>query len=108
MLNHCPISRPATHPPATVATSVNAPPIRDASMTRPLRILYMYSPTNSAIGIVQAIVNVPHAEPGTRRTAPGGSAALPSAHCIGVADCKSNFSLISIDDLPPFHVSVVP
>ena len=29
----------------------------------------MYQPTNSAIGIVQAIVNVPHELPGTSRSA---------------------------------------
>ena len=32
----------------------------------------MYQPTNSAIGIVQAIVNVPHELPGTSRLAPSG------------------------------------
>src|SRR5438270_827852 len=40
----------------------------DASTTWPGRILYMYSPTNSAIGMVQAIVNVPHGLPGIART----------------------------------------
>jgi hypothetical protein len=35
----------------------------------------MYKPTNSAIGIVQAMVNVPQDEPGTRRDAPAGIAA---------------------------------
>ncbi len=32
----------------------------------------MYQPTKSAIGIVQAIVNVPHELPGTSRLAPSG------------------------------------
>ncbi len=32
----------------------------DASTTFPLRMRYMHRPTNSAIGIVQAMVNVPH------------------------------------------------
>ena len=52
----------------------------DASITRPGRILYMYRPTNSAIGIVQAMVNVPQEEPGTRRTAPAGRAARAACH----------------------------
>jgi hypothetical protein len=34
----------------------------------------MYKPTKSAMGIVQAIVNVPHELPGTRRTEPLGKA----------------------------------
>ena len=33
----------------------------------------MYKPTKSAIGIVQAIVNVPHELPGTSISRPGGS-----------------------------------
>ena len=44
----------------------------DASTTFPLRNRYMYQPTNSAIGIVQAIVNVPHELPGTSRRAFSG------------------------------------
>ena len=44
----------------------------DASTTFPLRNRYMYQPTNSAIGIVQAIVNVPHELPGTSRRASSG------------------------------------
>src|SRR4051794_8829878 len=71
-LNQWPTSWLATHPPAKVATSVRAAPMIDASITRPGRILYMYRPMNRAIGIVQAMVNVPHEEPGTRRTAPAG------------------------------------
>ena len=50
----------------------------DASTTRPLRILYMYSPTNSAIGIVQAMVNVPHELPGIACRTPSGSRMTPS------------------------------
>ena len=44
----------------------------DASRIFPLRKRYMYQPTKSAIGIVQAIVNVPHELPGTSRTASSG------------------------------------
>jgi hypothetical protein len=39
----------------------------------PGRILYIHKPTSSAIGIVQAIVKVPHELPGTRRTASAGN-----------------------------------
>ena len=56
---------PGIQPPMTVAANVAAAPISEASTTRPLRMRYMYSPTNSAIGIVQAIVNVPQELPGT-------------------------------------------
>src|SRR5437764_262600 len=55
--------------PATVAASTPAAPTSDASTTFPLRNRYMYQPTNSAIGIVQAMVNVPHELPGTSRRA---------------------------------------
>src|SRR5947209_1759916 len=57
------------HAPATVAASTPAAPTSDASTTFPLRNRYMYQPTNSAIGIVQAMVNVPHELPGTSRRA---------------------------------------
>ena len=46
----------------------------EASTTRPLRSLYMYSPIASAIGTVQAIVNVPHELPGTACVDAGGQA----------------------------------
>ena len=45
----------------------------EASTTFPLRRRYMYQPTKRAIGIVQAIVKVPHDEPGTSRRACSGS-----------------------------------
>ena len=54
-----------------MAANVAAAPISDASTTRPLRILYMYKPINSAIGTVQAIVNVPHELPGHELLGPG-------------------------------------
>src|SRR5476651_373323 len=44
----------------------------EASTTRPLRSLYMYSPMNSAIGTVHAIVNVPQELPGTAWVTPAG------------------------------------
>ena len=55
---------------------------------------YMYKPTNSAIGIVQAIVNVPHELPGTSRT--DDAAGKPSALMLSVdrelraAACRCN------------------
>src|SRR2546423_217737 len=66
-----------THPPRNVAPSVSAPPMIDASTMRPGRILYMYNPTNSAMGIVQAIVKVPQLLPGVTRAASGASATAP-------------------------------
>ena len=41
-------------------------------MTFPLRRRYMYQPTKSAMGIVQAMVKVPHELPGTSRRACSG------------------------------------
>src|SRR4051794_6425604 len=61
-----------TQAPAIVAASTPAAPTSEASTTLPLRNRYMYQPTNSAIGIVQAMVNVPHELPGTSRLAPLG------------------------------------
>src|SRR5439155_25781860 len=98
----------ATHPPTNVATSVSAPPMSDASTIRPLRILYMYRPTNRAMGMVQAIVNVPHDEPGTRRTAPGGNLAALPAHTSGVVLLLWNDSLNVMDERPPLHSMRVP
>src|SRR5262249_21701154 len=64
--------------PAMVTAIVAAAPISDASRIFPRRNLYIYRPTNSAIGIVQAIVNVPHELPGTANTAPAGNVTRPS------------------------------
>src|SRR3954453_19806489 len=61
------------YPPRNTAPSVRAAPTSDASTTLPGRSLYIHRPTSKAMGIVQAIVNVPHDEPGTRRTASAGS-----------------------------------
>ncbi len=58
-------AEPGIQLPATVAASTAAAPIAEASTTRPLRILYIYNPTTSAIGTVQAMVNVPHELPAT-------------------------------------------
>ena len=44
----------------------------DASTTRPGRMLYIHKPTNRAIGMVQAMVNVPQEEPGTVCEHPDG------------------------------------
>src|SRR6478736_1759041 len=64
--------------PAIVTPIVAAAPISEASRILPLRSLYMYSPTKSAIGIVQAIVNVPQELPGTSCVTPAGSVSLRS------------------------------
>ena len=40
----------------------------------PLRMRYIHRPTNRAIGIVQAMVNVPQELPGTTWTHPAGRA----------------------------------
>ena len=45
----------------------------EASSVLPGRSLNMYRPMNNAMGMVQAIVNVPQEEPGTTRTASLGS-----------------------------------
>ena len=82
--------------------------MNDASTTRPGRILYMYSPTNSAIGIVQAMVKVPQEEPGTRRTAPAGSVAVSPVQARGVGLLMWKDSLNVIDDRPPFQLIRVP
>src|SRR3954462_7411167 len=59
------------------------------------------------MGIVQAMVNVPHEEPGMTRTAPGGILA-PPAQLIGAELWSSKDSLNVIDDLPSFHCKRVP
>src|SRR3954453_8887775 len=74
-------AQPRPQAPAPVAASTPAAPTSDASTTRPLRNRYMYQPTNSAIGIVQAIVNVPHELPGTTRLAPFGRTTLGPCPC---------------------------
>src|SRR3954470_20776961 len=104
-LKTCAKELSTTNPPRIVAPIVSTPPITDASTTWPGRSLYMYSPTNSAIGIVQAIVNVPQELPGTRRTAPGGMAARPSFQNNGVDDFMSNSSENVIDCWPLFQSS---
>ena len=63
--------------------SVSAPPMSDASTTLPLRMRYMYRPTNRAIGIVQAMVNVPHELPGTTCLQPCGQ-----DECRSVGVCR--------------------
>src|SRR5262245_13342741 len=87
----------ATQRPATVAASTPAAPINDASTTRPLRILYIYRPTNKAMGIVQAIVNVPQELPGTSSTASAGSAIVhfasgASGCCVDVGTLRTKDS----------------
>ena len=70
----------------------------------------MYSPTNSAIGIVQAIVKVPQEEPGMTRAASASegfaglglsSTTAPSRTSSGVGLLSWNASEIGIVDLPP-------
>src|SRR3954453_8366256 len=70
-------AQPRPQAPAPVAASTPAAPTSDASTTFPLRNRYMYQPTNRAIGIVQAIVNVPQELPGTSRLAPSGRTKPP-------------------------------
>src|SRR5436309_1219211 len=76
---------PGIAAPATVAASTPTAPTSEASTTRPLRNRYMYQPTNSAIGIVQAMVNVPHELPGTSRVAPLGSVKPPPGLLLSLA-----------------------
>src|SRR4051794_10115255 len=59
-------------PPRKTAPSVRAAPTIDASTVLPGRSLYIQRPTSRAIGIVQAMVNVPQEEPGTMRAEFGG------------------------------------
>src|SRR5262249_42977972 len=72
-------AEPGTQLPTTTAPSVARAPSSDASTTAPLRILYMYRPTNSAMGMVQAMVKVPQELPGTTWTQPGGNVTAPFA-----------------------------
>src|ERR1019366_2007037 len=65
-------------PPATVATSTPTGPMADASTTRPLRKRYIQKLTNSAIGIVQAMVKVPQELPGMTCTQPSPNVTFPS------------------------------
>ena len=62
--------------PSQVQASTAKAPISDASTTLPLRILYIQSPTKSAMGTVQAIVKTPQELPGIRRRAPSGRGIL--------------------------------
>src|SRR4051794_7816876 len=108
-----PSAVPGTMPPTKVAAKVRAPPIRDASSTLPGRSLYIHNPTRSAMGIVQAIVNVPHELPGTTRIALGGSAnsafVAVMVEVTGPGGSRSRKpSLIVIEFLPSFQTSVAP
>src|SRR5437879_10634950 len=69
---------PGIRLPATVAARTPAAPISDASRTRPLRMRYMYRPTNRAMGMVQAMVKVPQDEPGTTWAQPAGRRTAPA------------------------------
>src|SRR6516164_6881402 len=81
---------PGIQLPATVAASTATAPMIDASTTLPLRSRYMYRPTNRAIGIVQAIVNVPQELPGMTTRAPSGNVI---ALFIGVSSCPEGTSI---------------
>ncbi len=94
-------------PPMKVAARVRAAPMSDASTTFPGRILYMYRPTNKAMGIVQAMVNVPQYEPGTRRTAPV-SFAWPSFQSSGLAHLSGKDSPKTMVFLSEFQRRVEP
>src|SRR5262249_61544741 len=61
------------------AARVAAAPMSEASTMAPLRILYMYRPTKSAMGMVRAMVKVPQDEPGTTCTQPAGRRTVPPA-----------------------------
>src|SRR5262249_5787779 len=65
--------------PSTTAPSVSAPPITEASITCPLRMRYIQRPTKSAMGIVQAMVNVPQLLPGMTWTLPLGNVMVTGA-----------------------------
>src|SRR5436309_699302 len=81
--------------PATVAARTSAAPISDASTTRPLRMRYMYKPTNSAIGIVQAMVNVPHELPAMINRVLSGKVMTPSCEgdsSLSLGSCTENAS----------------
>src|SRR6266576_3091168 len=102
-LNKLAIALPgAIIPPKNVTTRVRTPPMIDASTTCPGRILYIHNPTSSAIGIVQAMVNVPQCDPGTSRTDPAGIGAdISSPLTTGISffgDLKTNESVKVIDD----------
>ena len=64
-------------PPRIVAPMTPAAPISDASVTRPGRMRYIHRLTSSAIGIVQAMVNVPQALPGMICCVFSGSVTVP-------------------------------
>src|SRR3954453_2273029 len=93
-------AQPRPQAPAPVAASTPAAPTTEASTTFPLRNRYMYQPTNSAIGIVQAMVNVPHELPGTSRLASLGRVQPPpglplSAEPAGTASRNDSWNVIS-------------
>src|SRR5678810_820984 len=98
-----------------VAANVSTPPTIDASTTCPGRILYIHNPTSSAMGIVHAMVNIPHEEPGTRRTAPSGNenACAFSSFAernVGAEISRGDFSVNpSTNSIsPPLHAIFVP
>ena len=70
--NHAAIADRDTGSPTTTAASVSTPPMSDASTTFPGRTRYIHSPTSRAIGMVAAMVNVPHELPGITCTLPAG------------------------------------
>src|SRR3954467_2986986 len=74
-LNAWPSAVSLIQPPRKTAPSVRVAPTIDASTVFPGRSLYIHRPTSRAIGIVQAMVNVPQEEPGTMRSDLGGMAA---------------------------------
>lgn len=87
--------------PATVTASVAAAPMREASKIFPRRSLYMYKPTNNAMGIVQAIVKVPQELPGTACLMPEGRTSLSpevSKGCALVEEVSGDLARVILKD----------
>ena len=62
------VGDPATHPPPTTASSSSTRPMSEASSTFPGRHHRMYAPMSMAMGMVAAMVNVPHGLSAKART----------------------------------------
>src|SRR5262245_22112863 len=100
---------PGIQLPATVTPIVAAAPISDASTTRPLRKRYMYSPTRSAIGTVQAIVNVPQELPGTACETPPGNVIFPFAAANAGTAASAGWASFARDSVKPsLRVTALP
>ena len=68
---------------------------------RPGRSLCIHRPTSKAIGIVQAMVNAPHDDPGTTCLVPAGSVSVgPSAGTASAGQRNANASLRTVSAWP--------